>query len=287
LKVEQAAVCRSLQNTSPQKRGDIGRQFQGGIGDPSQSRSPAAHPHKRTDQEVAILELLTDRRQQPLLIPISREDHIVASVSICRVEPRSEAAIGEMHARRLDIENKLKAVVGKTICQFDIFGTAKVFVEAADSQNMAPSKRGIARVKLPRRCRPISSQQSPLLLHEHLLLPADPRSHLEVFRGEQWAKHHDIPARLSVRTGVFLQQSRSRHKVVIDEDNELPNRILDARIARRSGAAIGMSKPPELHGGLECFKKAVGTVRRAVGDHDDFIGVRRVCLLLKGRDHLA
>ena len=67
---------------------------------------------------------------------------------------------------------------------------------------------------------------------------------------------------------------------VIDEDNELPNRFLDARIARGSGTPIGISKPPQPHGGPECFQVAIGTIRRAVGDHDDFISVRRVCLLL-------
>ena len=161
LKVEQAAVCLPLQDASPQERGAIGCKFQSGTGNPSHSNRPLHTRTSDSDQEVTILELLTDRRQQPFLIPISREDHIVASVSICRVEPRSEAAIGKMHAHRLDIENELKAVIGEAVCKFDILGAAKVFVEAADSQNVAPSKRSISGIELPRRCRPVSSQQEP------------------------------------------------------------------------------------------------------------------------------
>src|SRR3954471_3984283 len=106
---------------------------------------------------MTIQEFLVDLRKQPFLISISREDHIVASIGISGIEPRSIAAIGKMHARSLDIKNKFEAVVGKTICEFNILGAAKAFVETAGGKNVAPSKRGIARVKLPRRRRPVSS----------------------------------------------------------------------------------------------------------------------------------
>ena len=147
---------------------------------------------------MTIPELLADRRKQPFLVPISREDHIVASIGIRSIEPRSKAALGKMHACRLHVENKVEALVGKPIREFNILGAAKAFVEAAGSQNVAPSKRGIARVELARRRRPVSSQQGPVLLHQHLLLPADPGSHLKALGGEQGPEHHNILARLMV-----------------------------------------------------------------------------------------
>src|SRR6186713_2081511 len=134
---------------------------------------------------MTIQEFLADRRKQPFLIPISRKNYIVASIGIRCIKPRSIAAIGIMHACSLDIKNKLEAVVGKPICEFHILGAAETFVETAGGKNVVPSKRGVASVKLPRRRRPISPQQCPVLLHQHLLLPADPGSHLEALRREQ------------------------------------------------------------------------------------------------------
>ena len=52
----------------------------------------------------------------------------------------SKAALGEMHARRLHIEYKTYAFIGKSIGELNIFGTAEAFVKTACSQNMAPSK---------------------------------------------------------------------------------------------------------------------------------------------------
>ena len=86
---------------------------------------------------------------------------------------------------------------------------------------------------------------------------------------------------------MFLQQLRLRHDVVIDEDNELPDRFLDPRIAGSSGTPIGLRKPPQPHRGAERFQVGVRTVGRAIGDYDDFISVRRVRLLLEGRDHMS
>jgi len=68
-------------------------------------------------------------------------------------------------AFRLHVEYKIEALVGKPIREFNIFGAAKALVEAADSQNVASSKRGIARVELTCRCRPVSSQHGTVLLH--------------------------------------------------------------------------------------------------------------------------
>ena len=100
---------------------------------------------------MTIQELPADRRQQPSLIPISREDHIVASIGICRVEPRPVAAIGKMHASRFDIEDKIEAIAGEPVGEFNILGASKAFIETACSQDVTPPKRGIARVELPRR----------------------------------------------------------------------------------------------------------------------------------------
>src|SRR4029453_793135 len=195
----QATVCFPLNSAGAQKCGAIRSKFQHRTGHPGQSRSTPARPHKRPDQEMKIEKLPADVREQPFLLPISREDHVVASIGICCVEPCSIAAIGKMHACRLEVKNKLKAVAGKPICEFNILCAAKTLVETAGSKNVAPSKRGIARIELPRRRRPVSPQHGTVLLHEHLLLPTDPRSHHKALRCKQGPKHHDIlPRRLVV-----------------------------------------------------------------------------------------
>jgi hypothetical protein len=89
---------------------------------------------------MTILKLLADLRKQPFLVPIAREDYIVASIGVRSIEPRSKAAFGEMHAFRLHVEDKIEALVRKPICEFNIFGAAKALVETADSQNVASSK---------------------------------------------------------------------------------------------------------------------------------------------------
>src|SRR4051795_7789097 len=106
---------------------------------------------------MTIQEFLADLRKQPFLISISREDHVVASIGIRSIEPCSIAPIGKMHAHSLDIKNKFEAVVGKPICEFNVLGTAKAFIETTSGKNVASSKRGIACVELPRRCRPVPS----------------------------------------------------------------------------------------------------------------------------------
>src|ERR1700733_10186163 len=107
---------------------------------------------------MTIPEILADRRKQPFLVPISREDHVVAPIGIRGIEPRPKAALGEVHACRLHVENKAETLVGKPVREFNILGAAKAFVETPGSQDVAPSKRSIARVKLARRRRQVSSQ---------------------------------------------------------------------------------------------------------------------------------
>ena len=235
---------------------------------------------------MSILEFPTDRRKQPLLIPISRENYIVASIGKRNIKPRSEAAIGKMHACRPNIENKFEAVTGKSVCEFDILGATKVFIETTGSHNAAASKRGISGVELPRSRLPIPSQHGVILFHQHLLLPTDPRSHLEALRCKQRPEHYDIPTRLVVRTGVFLQQLRLRHKVVINEDNIFPDSLLNTSIAGGGGTLIGLLEPPQPYRAAVGFQIGARTVGRAVRDYNHLIGVRRVDLLLKGSNHV-
>jgi hypothetical protein len=53
---------------------------------------------------------------------------------------------------------------------------------------------------------------------------------------------------------------RFRHNVVIDEDNELPDRNVDAGIAGGCGPLISLRQPPQPHGRAERFQIGIGTV---------------------------
>ena len=194
---------------------------------------------------MSLFEFPTDRRKQPALIPISRENYIVASVGKRYIKPRPEAAIGKMQASRPNVENKFEAVTGKSVCEFDILGATKFFIEATGSDNAAASKRGVSSVELPRSRLPIPPQHGVILFHKHLLLPTDPRSHFEALRCKQRPEHYDIPTRLVVRTGVFLQQLRLRHKVVINEENIFPGSRLNTSIAGGGGTLVCLLEPPQ------------------------------------------
>src|ERR1700722_899844 len=106
LKVKQAAICQALHVASPQESGGIGCELQRPTRNPGHPRSPSAHPDKRSDQKMTIPKLLPDRQKQPFLVPISREDHIVAAIGVRHIEPRSKTSLGKMHACRLKIKNK-------------------------------------------------------------------------------------------------------------------------------------------------------------------------------------
>jgi hypothetical protein len=219
---------------------------------------------------MTIVELFANDRKEPRLIPVPREDHIVASIHVRGIKPCSERTLGEMHTSRPNVEDKTEPFIGKPVREFNIFGTAKAFVEAAGSKNVAPTKRGIACVELTRRGCPISSQHGPVLFHQHLLFPADPGRHLEAFRGQQGSKHHHVPARFIVRARVFSQQLRLWNEIVIDKYNELPDGLPGPHIAGGSRTSIGLRKPMHTHRGAQCFQICVGTIRRAIGDNDNF-----------------
>jgi hypothetical protein len=63
-----------------------------------------------------------------------------------------------------------------------------------------------------------------------------------------------------MRTGVFLQQLRLRHDVVINEYNVFPNRLLDAGIAGGGGTLIDLREPTQLHHATVSFQIGVRTI---------------------------
>jgi hypothetical protein len=62
---------------------------------------------------------------------------------------------------------------------------------------------------------------------------------------------------------------------------------VDPHIARSGGPPIGLRKPSQTDRRAERFQVGVRAVGRPIGNYDNFISVRRVCLLLKGCDDLS